>query len=136
MSMSLGGGSKSPRRAEINVTPMIDVLLVLIIIFMVIQPSSSLGLNARIPQPPDEKASSTAPPTDVVITVEGNKRVRLNQEPLAIADLGIRLRTLFAGADSRVIFIRADKGLNFEEVAAVIDIVKGAGLNRTALMTQ
>jgi biopolymer transport protein TolR len=132
MAMSLGRG----RKAEINVTPMIDVLLVLIIIFMVIQPSNSLGLNARIPQPPDKSASSDTPTTDVVITVEGNKRVRLNQEPLAVEDLGIRLRALFGGANSRVIFIRADKSLNFEEVAKVIDIVKGAGLNRTALMTE
>jgi biopolymer transport protein ExbD len=136
MAMSLGGNGNSRPKAEMNVTPMIDVLLVLIIIFIIVLPSNSLGLDTRIPQKPDDKPSSSEPPPALVITVEGNKRVRLNQESLALEDLGARLKSLFAGTATQVIFVRADKGLNFEEIATVIDIAKGAGLNRIALMTQ
>ena len=119
-----------------NVTPLIDVLLVLIIIFMTILPSNSIGLNARLPQQSDQDAPS-APVQDVVITVHGDKTVRLNQEaPLALEDLGKRLASVFGGATSRVIFIRAEKNLEFQQIAEVIDIVKGAGLNQIALMTQ
>ena len=135
MAMNLGGGNR--RKAEINVTPMIDILLVLIIVFMIVLPSNSLGLNTRIPQKPDDQSSSSQSNDNaVVITVEGNKKVRLNQEPLALEDLGRRLQSLFAGSSGQVIFVRADKGLNFEEVAQVIDIARGAGLMRIALTTE
>ena len=128
------------RGPEINVTPMIDVLLVLIIIFMVIQPSGSLGLNTRASRshPMKKPSSSPAPSTDVVITVQANKQV-LHQSGTRSRSRnlsGSGSRTVFAGADSRVVFVRADKDLHFEDIAQVIDIVKGVGLNRIALMTQ
>ncbi|HEY3743290.1 MAG TPA: biopolymer transporter ExbD [Bryobacteraceae bacterium] len=133
MAMSLGGGKQSP---QINVTPMIDVLLVLLIIFILILPSNSHGLATRIPQKDDNSKSSQPDAPAVVITVEENKRVLLNQEPLALSDLGRRLTSLFGrGENGPVIFVRAKKDLSFEDVAAVIDVAKGAGLIRIALMT-
>jgi biopolymer transport protein TolR len=134
MAMSTGPGAH--RKAELNVTPLIDVLLVLLIIFMVILPSNSHGLNTRIPEPSDEgQQSAPAPTTDIVITVQADRMVRVNQESIAVADLAARLKTLFANA-SQIIFVRADKDLEFEQVAEVIDIAKGAGMNRIALMTR
>jgi len=129
MAMSLGS------KAQINVTPMIDVLLVLIIIFMVIAPTKSRGLNAVVPQQSthDEPA---APPDVIVVTVCGGGTVRLNQEPLAVANLHDRLAALFRSHPGHVLFVRGDKGLEFGEVAEVIDIARGAGLDRIALMTQ
>jgi biopolymer transport protein TolR len=132
MAMSLGGGNT--RKAEINVTPMIDVLLVLIIIFMVIQPSSSIGLDTQLPPQSDEASAPPAPRNELVITVQADRTVRLNQEPMfAVEDLGKKLRTVFA---NQVIFVRADKNLEYRQIAEVIDIAKGAGFTRVALMTQ
>lgn len=132
MAMLLGGSSH--RKAEMNVTPLIDVLLVLIIIFLLVTPTLSTGLKAHIPQNPDEK--SPPPIDDIVISVLGDGTVRLNRETVAVADLEERLKVVFKNATNHVIFIRGDKELNFSYVAEVIGIAKGAGLDRVALMTQ
>ncbi len=129
MAMSLGG-----RNAEMNVTPLIDILLVLIIIFLVVMPTLSTGLKAHIPQNPDEK--SAPPMDDILISVLGDGTVRLNQETLAVADLEERLKVVFKYAANHVIFVRGDKDLDFHYIAEVIDIAKGAGLDRVTLMTQ
>ena len=132
MAMSLGASPS--RRAEMNVTPLIDILLVLLIIFMVITPSLSNGLDALVPQPPNQKSS---PPTDdIVISVRSDGTVSLNQETVAIADLNERLKAVFRIAADQVVFIRGDKKLDFEQIAEVIDIAKGAGLDRIALVTE
>jgi len=115
-----------------NVTPLIDVLLVLIIIFLLVQPQLSHGLKASAPESSDQKAST--PRDDVVVTVLGNRTVRLNQESVALEDLDARLKDVFKNAPSHVIFVRAEKDLDFQYVAEVIDIAKGAGLERVALM--
>ncbi len=129
MAMSLGG-----RKAEMNVTPLIDVLLVLIIIFLLVTPTLSTGLKARVPQNPDEK--SAPPIDDIVLSVLADGTVRLNEETVAVADLEERLKVVFKNAANHVIFVRGDKDLTFNYVAEVIDIAKGAGLDRVALMTQ
>jgi biopolymer transport protein TolR len=132
MAMSVGGGSH--RKAEMNVTPLIDVLLVLIIIFLVVMPSLSHGLKTSVPETSDQKPST--PRDDIVVTVVGNGIVRLNQESVALEDLDGRLKAVFKNAANHAIFVRADKDLDFQQVAEVIDIAKGAGLDRVALMTQ
>jgi biopolymer transport protein TolR len=130
MAMSVGGNSH--RKAEMNVTPLIDVLLVLIIIFLLVTPQLSHGLKTSAPESSDERAST--PRDDIVVTVLGNRTVRLNQESVALEDLDARLKTVFKNAPSHVIFVCADKDLDFQQIAEVIDIAKGAGLERVALM--
>jgi biopolymer transport protein ExbD len=130
MAILLGG---QDQKAEINVTPMIDVLLVLIIIFLVVTPLKPLGLNALVPQPsPPEPAVSQ----DVVITVGRDGNIRLNQEPVTLPGLRDRLVGIFGSSPSRVLFVRGERDLDFRQIVEVLDIAHGAGLYRVALMTQ
>jgi biopolymer transport protein TolR len=121
-------------RPEINMTPMIDILLVLIIIFMVM-PHRSKGLDAQVPQPSSD-SQPQAVQQDIVLTVEGGGNVRVNQDSVAMDQLAPRLLAIFKFTARPVIFIRGKKELAFEEVAQVIDIAKGAGFQRIALMNE
>ncbi len=122
-------------KAEMNVTPLIDVLLVLLIIFMVISPHEK-GLDAAVPQ---ESDAAPAPPEvrdDLVLTVTGEDTVRINQKTVPLADLQDQLAKIHGAAGNHLLFVRAEKGLEFRQVAEVIDIARGAGLTKIALMTQ
>ncbi len=133
--MGMTAGSHGPERAQINMTPMIDVLLVLIIIFMVITPITPRGLNTLVPQPPSAGPEAAEPSHDIVITVRGDGTALLNQEPLDLAELQARLERLYKSGATRVIFVRGEKSIEFARVAEVIDLARGAGVYRVALMT-
>jgi len=132
MGMSLGTNGRY--RASINMTPMIDVLLVLIIIFMVITPTTSHGLKALVPQP-ETSTAPVAPSDDIVVTVNGDGTVAINQETIPVNQLSVRLQRLYANHPGHPLFVRGSKDLSFEPVAQVIDIARGVGLDRIALMT-
>ena len=121
-------------KAEINVTPMIDVLLVLIIIFMVITPLTPVGLRALVPQPPAPGRNDRPQRRDIVVTVGRNELVRINGERIEFSRLPGRLEQIFQTRGDNVIFIAADKDLEFRSIAEVIDLANGAGLRRVALI--
>ena len=135
MGMAVGGSGGGPR-ADINMTPMIDVLLVLIIIFMVITPLTPKGLEAIVPQPaPPNQQQSEADQRTVVVTVNGDKSMMINTEVTDEGRLGSRLEEIFKTRAERVIFVKGDKELEFQYVAKVIDIAKGVGIDKVGLMT-
>src|SRR6202789_3467807 len=133
MAMNLGGGAQ---KAEINVTPLIDVLLVLLFIFMVLPPLTPHGLEALAPQPPKD---NTPPPPDqdrtVVIQIARDKSMKINQEDTTEAQMGDRLLAIFKTRAERVVFVKGDPNLDFQTVARAIDIAKGAGIDKIGLMT-
>src|SRR5258708_39021251 len=134
MSMQVGG--KGGLNSDINMTPMIDVLLVLIIIFMVITPLVPKGLDTLVPQP-NPNAEKQPPQTNrtIVIQVSAGPKIQINQEAVTEQELGPRLTEIFKTRAERVAFVRGEDNLEFKEIAKVIDIAKGAGVDKIGLMT-
>jgi biopolymer transport protein TolR len=138
MGMTVGGG-KGPS-ATINVTPMIDVLLVLLIIFMIIIPTVPTGENTLIPRPSDDK---TPQPDIIVKTVvlqviagsDAHPSFKINEEQVGWNDLQSRLKAIFDLRKEKVIFLKADPKLEWEEVAQVIDVAHTAGVTNVGLLT-
>jgi biopolymer transport protein ExbD len=139
MAFSTAGGG--PSNPQINVTPLIDVLLVLIIVFMVVVAMSKhKGLDAQIPQPAQNDAPSP-PERTIVIQVAWSQPnqapvLKINNENVRREDLQTRLQDIFKLRGERVAFVRGDDDIDFQYVADVIDLAHGAGVQRVGLLTQ
>ena len=135
MAMAVGG--KKGVMVDINITPLIDVLLVLIIIFMVITPLIPKGLDTLVPQPnPNAEPNEELLRRTVVVSIDATRRIQINIELVDLRTLGPRLEDIFKTRSDRVMFIKGDPTLPFGEIAQIVDIAKGAGVDKIGLITK
>ncbi|MGV3708383.1 MAG: ExbD/TolR family protein [Gemmatimonas sp.] len=134
MGMSAGGGGAAVK-AEPNVTPMIDVMLVLLIIFMIVVPAINAGFNAI---PPEAQSVKTHPEeeTDQVLGIDADGKYYLNKQAIRNEDLGTQVSGIFAGRDEHIMYVKAHKDLKYAKVLDALDILAHNGVAVAALITE
>jgi len=134
--MAISTGGSRGLSSDINVTPMIDILLVLLIIFMAVTPVMPKGLEALVPLPDQ---NSSQPDAAIVLQIRhtntGQPAYKINDAKVAKSELAGRLQTIFSARATKVMFIEADKDMEFGPIANGIDIAKGAGVDHVGLIT-
>jgi biopolymer transport protein ExbD len=140
MAMSVGE-NKGGAMAEMNVVPLIDILLVLLIIFMVITPLTPAGMDALVPQPnPNQQNQQDIDNKTVVVQVisdpkSDKSKLKINNEDVTWENLGTRMEEIFKERAEKVAFVKGDNDVMFQDVAHAIDIMRGAGIDKVGLIT-
>ena len=135
----MGIGVVAGRRgivSDVNVVPLIDILLVLIIIFMVITPLTPKGMDTLVPQPsPNQQQNQELENKTVVVQVLKGDKLKINNEDATWDSLGPRIEQVFKDRAEKVAFIKGDNDVLFMSVARAIDIMRGAGIDKVGLIT-
>ncbi len=128
------GGNNNQLMSDINVTPFVDVMLVLLIIFMVTAPMMTQGVDVSLPKTTSEPLSSEE--DHIVVTIDSNNRIYINDYHVTLDFLKEKLRKIFQGRSDREVYLRADKGIPYGVVVRVMSEIKGAGIERLGMVTE
>jgi len=128
-------GKKGPK-CDINITPYIDILLVLLIIFMVITPVKQMDLDVKVPQPTPEGQPTIPDPSVIVVSIGESAQIAINQELTDIGQLAPKLQEIYSARANKNMFISASPKLPYGDVVKVIDIAKGVGVGDIGLLTE
>lgn len=128
-------GKKGPK-SDINITPYIDILLVLLIIFMVITPVKQMDLDVKVPQPTPEGQQTIPDPSVIVVSIGESAQIAINQELTDIGQLAPKLQEIYSARANKNMFISASPKLPYGDVVKVIDIAKGVGVGDIGLLTE
>ena len=126
--MAMSGGGTNTLTNEINVTPMIDVLLVLLIIFMMVIPMSRKAIDLQLPDPTPDDSPAGPPPSQIVLEVLPGNTFKVNSQPVERAALGRRLKEIYDPRPDKIIFVKGDPTVKYSDVIAAMDVARGAGV--------
>jgi len=130
------GGSKTGPRSDINVTPLVDVVLVLLIIFMVMTPIMLKQLEVQVPKKADVEVTPDVAADQIVLSLTKEGKISINQQELREPELGPRVRDLFAKRQQKILFFNVDDDANYGFAVHLMDVCRGAGVANIGIMTK
>ena len=133
--MGMGGGSSQGLRSEINVTRLVDVVLVLLIIFMVVTPLLQMGYDVNVPPKATAEASAVISKEQLVVTQVSAEKVYLNREEIETKQLPLRLTEILKHRRDKTVFYSADDEISYGVVMATMDLIRNAGAERIGIIT-